>query len=87
MFDYIRLHVESLIQATRDPSYVLPRFCFAGTKFSHVVASAAQAGWKNNLTYAYKGKLNKCKQNVNKSIPIPDKELSRLAGMKFDFPR
>ena len=44
MFDYIRLHVESLIQATRDPSYILPRFCFAGTKFSHVVASD-RTGW------------------------------------------
>ena len=40
----LRLHLKSLIPARRDPSFVLPGSRFAGTKFSHVIASARLSG-------------------------------------------
>ena len=35
----LRLQLKRFILARRDPSFALPGSCFAGTKFSHVIAS------------------------------------------------
>ena len=43
----LRLHVKRFILARRDPSFVQPGSCFAGTKFSHVIVSARLGGMKN----------------------------------------
>ena len=40
------LHVKSFIPARREPSFVLPQSCFAGTKFSRVIASTCLSGIK-----------------------------------------
>ena len=42
----LRLHVKRFIPARRDPSFVQPGSRFAGTKFSHVIASARLGGIK-----------------------------------------
>ena len=42
----LRLHVKRFIPARRDPSFVQPGSRFAGTKFSHVIASARLDGVK-----------------------------------------
>ena len=42
----LRLHVKRFILARRNPSFVQPGSRFAGTKFSHVIASARQGGIK-----------------------------------------
>ena len=51
------LHVKSFIPARREPSFALPQSCFAGTKFSRVIASTCLSGikklmntsvWKNS---------------------------------------
>ena len=41
-----RLHVKRFIPARRDPSFVQPGSRFAGTKFSHVIASTRLGGIK-----------------------------------------
>ena len=40
----LRLHVKRFIQARRDPFFVQPGSHFAGTKLSHVIASARLGG-------------------------------------------
>ena len=45
----LRLHVKCFILARRDPSIVLPGSRFAGTKFSHVIASARLSGMKISI--------------------------------------
>ena len=40
----LRLHANCFIQAGRDPSFVLLGSHFAGTKFSHVIASVYLGG-------------------------------------------
>ena len=42
----LRLHVKRFISARLDPSFVHPGSRFAGTKFSHVIASARLGGIK-----------------------------------------
>ena len=42
----LRLHLESFIPARRDSSFVMPGSRFAGTKFSHVIASACLSEMK-----------------------------------------
>ena len=42
----LRLHVKRFIPARRYPSFVQPGSRFAGTKFSHVIASARLGGIK-----------------------------------------
>ena len=48
----MRLHGKSLIPPRRDPAFVLPGSRFAGTKFSHVIASARLSGMKK-LTHQF----------------------------------
>ena len=60
MINYIfRLHVKSFIPTTRDPSFVLPESHFAGTKFSHVIASAHLSGMKNLISQSVLKNLQK----------------------------
>ena len=47
LLNYIlRLHVKPFIPARRDPSFVQSGSRFAGTKFSHVIASTRLGGIK-----------------------------------------
>ena len=55
LINYIlRLHVKRFIPARRDPSLVQPGSRFAGTKFSHVIASARLGGIKKDKKYPWK---------------------------------
>ena len=50
IINYIcRLHVKSFVPAKWEPSFVLPRSCFAGTKYSHVIAPAHLSGMKKSI--------------------------------------
>ena len=66
------LHVKSFIPTTRDSSFVLPRFRFAGTKFSYVIPLAHLSGMKKIF--------NTCFQNVSlkKSISAHFLDISIL---------
>ena len=58
----LQLHVKSFIPARQDPSFVLPAFHFAGTKFYHVIATARLNGMKKLInTSVWKYPFNRSK--------------------------
>ena len=50
----LRLHAKNLVSARRDPSFELPGFHFAGTKFSHIIASVCLSGMKKLINISLK---------------------------------
>ena len=58
----LQLRVKSFIPARKDPSFVLPGFHFAGTKFYHVIATAHLNGMKKLInTSVWKYPFNRSK--------------------------
>ena len=74
------LYEKRFIPARQDSSFVLPRSCFTGTKFSHVIALAHLSGMKSNLKHAYERKL---KENVSKSKQILGEKLPCFPSMNL----